>query len=142
MLESSTIEAFSYVEHKSTSTYANGRVCVIGDAAHNTSFWQGATWPLTAEDAFILGSLFNSSSFTSNADISNVFKAFDAVRRPRCQEVIDKSRETGLLSCHHKGDLGLSPSQLGDMIRNLSAPLYDIDLEAHKKSALKFLHDA
>jgi salicylate hydroxylase len=142
MLKSSELEAWSYVEHKSTSTYANDRVCIMGDGAHISSVWQGAPWVLSTEDAFILGSLFSSSSVASAADVSAVFKAFDAVRRPRCQEVISKSREAGRLSCHNKGDLGWSPDRLGAMLRHLQAPLNCIDLEAHKESALKLLRES
>jgi salicylate hydroxylase len=114
----------------------------MGDGAHISSVWQGAPWVLSTEDAFILGSLFNSSSVSSASDVSAVFKAFDAVRRPRCQEVIDKSREAGRLSCHHKGDPEWSPDKLGDMLRQLQAPLNCLNLESHKESALKHLRES
>ncbi|KAI1818800.1 hypothetical protein GGS20DRAFT_526921 [Poronia punctata] len=35
-----------------TPTYANGRSCIIGDAAHTTSPYQGAGGGLAVEDAF------------------------------------------------------------------------------------------
>ncbi|KAK6829490.1 hypothetical protein PG987_010074 [Apiospora arundinis] len=91
-------------------TYANNRVCIIGDAAHATSPWQGAGAGLVIEDAFILGRLI--ADISSVGEINAAFRAFDAIRRPRCQRVIDAGRETGRLFCGQHETAGLDPERL------------------------------
>ncbi|RYP35056.1 hypothetical protein DL767_003961 [Monosporascus sp. MG133] len=121
-------------EHKATPNYASGIVCIIGDAAHATTPWQGSGAAMAFEDAMVLKELLG--NVTTSADIKAAFKAYDAVRRPRCQRVIDSSRETGLIFCGQHADAGLDPEKL----RALLAPrwdfIYGLDMSAHKQEAL------
>lgn len=134
ILDQSEPQAYSQWEHKSTSTYANGRVCIVGDAAHATTPWQGAGTGQAFEDALILGTLLGEVELPS--EITHAFQAYDAVRRDRCQRVIDSSRGTGLIFCGQDPDAGLDP----DKIRTIMAPrwgfIYGIDLVAYKEEAL------
>ncbi|KAI0835344.1 FAD/NAD(P)-binding domain-containing protein [Hypoxylon sp. FL0890] len=130
MLKSDNLQGYSHWEHKSTPTYSNGRVCIIGDAAHTTNLWQGAGGGMALEDAFILGSLLHNIKYTGNIDA--IFKAFDTVRRPRCQRIIDTSRETGELCRNH---VGLNTEQIRDLLGPLSDHIGALDLEAHKMDA-------
>ncbi|KAI0157096.1 hypothetical protein GGR52DRAFT_189773 [Hypoxylon sp. FL1284] len=93
------------------------RACIVGDAAHATIPWQGAGAGISIEDAFVLSHLIGNVS--SAGEISAVFKAFDAVRRPRCQRVIDTGRDSGRLFC-------------GQAFGHVGA----LDLESHKEDAL------
>lgn len=134
VLDQDKPHAYSQWEHKSTSTFANGRVCVAGDAAHATTPWQGAGTGQAFEDAMILGTLLGEIKVVS--EIDSAFNAFDAVRRDRCQQVIDSSRGTGQILCGQNPDAELDP----DKVKNLLAPrwgfLYRIDLAAYKEEAL------
>ncbi|KAK8047889.1 FAD/NAD(P)-binding domain-containing protein [Apiospora saccharicola] len=121
-------------EHKSTPTYANNRVCIIGDAAHATSPWQGAGAGMVIEDAFILGHLIGNIS--SAEDINAAFSTFDAVRRPRCQRVIDAGRETGRLFCGQDEVAGLNPAKLGEALGRTFAHVGGLELKTHKEEAL------
>ncbi|KAM7213270.1 hypothetical protein V8F06_011336 [Rhypophila decipiens] len=51
-------QAYSQFEHKVTPTYYRNKVCLVGDAAHATTPWQGAGAGQAFEDAMILGVLF------------------------------------------------------------------------------------
>ncbi|RYP69607.1 hypothetical protein DL770_008213 [Monosporascus sp. CRB-9-2] len=97
----------------------------------------GSGAAMAFEDAMILKELLG--NITSSADIKAAFKAYDAVRRPRCQRVIDSSRETGLMLCGQHADAGLNPEKL----RALLAPrwdfIYGLDMSAHKQEALQML---
>ncbi|KAI0104450.1 salicylate hydroxylase [Daldinia grandis] len=127
---------YSEWEHKSTPTYVRGRVCVMGDAAHATTPWQGSGAGLAIEDAMILGTLF--ANISSPSEISAAFEAYDLLRRPRCQRVIDSSRETGQILC---GQVDLH----ADKLRGLLAPrwnfIFELDMESHKREALEKLRD-
>ncbi|OTB10393.1 hypothetical protein K445DRAFT_371144 [Daldinia sp. EC12] len=123
-------------DHKSTPTYARGRICLVGDAAHATTPWQGSGAGLAIEDAMILGTLF--ANISSPDEISAAFEAYDVVRRPRGQRLIDSSRETGKILC---GESGLR----ADELRGLLAPRWDfifgLDMESHKREALDELRN-
>ncbi|KAI0202319.1 FAD/NAD(P)-binding domain-containing protein [Astrocystis sublimbata] len=125
---------YSIWEHKSTPTYANHRVCIMGDAAHTTSPYQGAGGGLAVEDALVLGNLLGRTSSVS--DIEAAFKAFDAVRRPRCQAVIDTSRATGQLLSGLDANIGLEAMGMAAKLDSLFGHIDDLDIEEHNQTAL------
>ncbi|KAI1480915.1 salicylate hydroxylase [Daldinia eschscholtzii] len=130
------LSRYSQWDYKSTPTYTRGRVCLVGDAAHATTPWQGSGAGLAIEDAMILGTLF--ANISSPDEISAAFEAYDVVRRPRGQRLIDSSRETGKILC---GESGLR----ADELRGLLAPRWDfifgLDMESHKREALDELRN-
>ncbi|KAI1084242.1 salicylate hydroxylase [Whalleya microplaca] len=127
---------YSQWEHKLTPTYASKRVCLVGDAAHATTPWQGAGAGLAMEDAMVLGTLL--ANVSSPEEIDAAFIAYDLVRRPRCQKVIDSSRETGEILC---GQVALDANEL----RKLLAPrwnfIFGLDMMTHKREALERLRE-
>jgi len=74
--------------------YYKGRVCLLGDSAHATTPHLGAGAGMAMEDAYLLSSLI--ASVGSIARIKRAFEAYDAVRRPRTQDCIRKSREAAM----------------------------------------------
>ncbi|KAI0532348.1 FAD/NAD(P)-binding domain-containing protein [Xylaria digitata] len=126
--------AYSIWEHKSTPTYARGRVCIIGDAAHTASPYQGAGGGLAVEDALVLGSVL--SKISSVGELEAAFKAFDAVRRPRCQAVIDNSRATGQLLCGRNPEIRVNPTGMAAELGVLFGHIDALDIETHKELAL------
>lgn len=82
----------------------------------------------------ILGTLLG--EIKAPSEIDSAFKAYDAMRRDRCQQVIDSSRGTGLIMCGQDPDAGLDPEK----VRNLLAPrwgfIYSLDLKAYKEETL------
>lgn len=133
-LEEAGQYAYSQWEHKSTPTYANGRVCLIGDAAHATTPWQGAGAGLALEDAMVLAALF--SNISQPEDINAAFKAFNALRRPRGQQVIDSSNGTGLIMCGQDPDLGLNAEKLVQGLLPRWGFIFGLDMETHKQDAV------
>ncbi|KAI0427085.1 salicylate hydroxylase [Xylaria sp. FL1042] len=100
-LDQSDPSRYSQWEHKSKPTYAKKHVCLVGDAAHATTPWQGAGTGLAIEDAMVLVALL--AKVSSSKDIESTFRTYDEVRRSRCQQVIDSSRETGRILCGQSG---------------------------------------
>ncbi|KXN84136.1 Salicylate hydroxylase [Leucoagaricus sp. SymC.cos] len=75
------------------TTFAHGRIAVIGDAAHAMLPTQGSGAGQGIEDAFILATVLgNPKTDASMASIQRALKVFDVVRRPRAQEVQERSR--------------------------------------------------
>ena len=125
---------YSQWEHKSTPTYATGRVCIMGDAAHATTPWQGAGAGQAFEDSVVLGTLLN--SLTSADEIEAAFKAYDSVRRPRGQRVIDSSRGTGLILCGQDEEIGLDPDRLRGALGTRWNFIMGLDIKEHAQSAV------
>ena len=90
---------------------------------------------MAIEDAFILGHLIGNIS--SAEDIAAAFKAFDALRRPRCQRVIDTGRETGRLFCGQNEAVGVDANKLNEAIGQTFANVGALKLESHKEEALQ-----
>lgn len=82
----------------------------------------------------ILGTLLGEIKLPS--EISSAFKAYDAVRRDRCQQVIDSSRGTGLIMCGQNSDAGLDPEKVGSLLAPRWDFLYRIDMDVYKEEAL------
>lgn len=134
ILDQEAPHAYSQWEYKSTKTFSNGRVCVVGDAAHASTPWQGAGTGQAFEDAMILGTLLGATEEPSG--LGRAFQAYDAVRRERCQRVIDSSRGTGLIFCGQDPGAGLNPGKIMEALAPRWGFIADIDLAGYNEEAL------
>jgi salicylate hydroxylase len=83
-------------------TYYKGRTCLSGDAAHASTPHHGAGAGMAIEDAYIMASLL--AEVEDEKSIEEAFRAFDFVRRPRTQRLVNSSRESGkVLACEGEG---------------------------------------
>ncbi|KAL9054087.1 MAG: hypothetical protein Q9162_004344 [Coniocarpon cinnabarinum] len=74
------------------STYYKGNAVMLGDAAHATCPALGAGASMAIKDAYILGELMGHAK-SLGSSLQTAFRAFDLVRRPRTQYIVDTSRE-------------------------------------------------
>lgn len=75
-------------------TYFKGRACLIGDAAHAMTphFGQGAAQSM--EDACVMAEVLNEVDASGSAEfVEAAFRGYEATRRPRFEEVLEKSIE-------------------------------------------------
>ncbi|KAI0505854.1 salicylate hydroxylase [Xylaria bambusicola] len=134
LLDQPSPKAYSEWEHKATPTYASGRVCIVGDAAHSTTPWQGSGAGLAIEDAMVLAALL--AHVRSANEVEAAFRAFSDVRLPRCQKVIDSSRETGTIFCGRYPAAGLDPERLNEALTARWQHIHDLDHDGHISEAL------
>jgi salicylate hydroxylase len=76
--------------------YYRGRICLMGDGAHAALPHLGSGAGMCMEDAYILSNLLGTAKKAD--DLEKIFEVYDAVRRPRTQKLVLKSRESGLYS--------------------------------------------
>jgi len=83
--------------HLPASTYyiTKPLICLVGDAAHATTPQQGAGAGMCIEDVYVLSELL--SQCHQKDQLAKVFYAYDAVRRPRSQRLVETSKEAGKL---------------------------------------------
>lgn len=85
------------------------------------------------EDAFIVSRLMRPEFLKSATDIKHAFRAYDAVRRPRAQELVRRSRRQGSLFCLQI----VGPHEMiEDMDANMSW-VWDVDFDSMLSSAKK-----
>lgn len=84
------------------SLHSDG-ICLIGDSAHSMPPHQGAGAGQAMEDAFVLAEVLGASN---GADVKAALKAYEAVRTPRSQKVLQTSVEAmGFWSDIHHAEL-------------------------------------
>jgi salicylate hydroxylase len=90
-------DIWALFDHPPAPIYYSAKplVCLVGDAAHASTPHQGAGAGMGVEDVYILSELL--SQCNAKSDIEKAFHAYDAVRRPRSQNLVKTSREAGML---------------------------------------------
>lgn len=96
-------DVWALFNHSPASTFVSGdgRVCIIGDAAHATTPHKGSGAGMAIEDSYILGNLISEALSAETVDagkaIPAAFRLYDATRRERTLQLVEDSRETGQL---------------------------------------------
>ncbi|KAL4905449.1 hypothetical protein BDW74DRAFT_185016 [Aspergillus multicolor] len=127
---------FDMDEHPAP-TYARGRVCLAGDAAHASSPFQGVGACIGVEDALVLcealatvlqGSGRGSSGAPGAAAIEHALRAYSRARVPRGQWVVRSSREMGEIYQWRYGPTGRDPEKSRLKLERESRTVWDYDV--------------
>ncbi|KAF3762120.1 FAD/NAD(P)-binding domain-containing protein [Cryphonectria parasitica EP155] len=121
-------------EHPPARTYLSGPVCIMGDAAHATSPWQGSGGGMTIEDALILATVLGRA--TSQREACAALEIYDEVRRPRTQRIVESSRRTGLILAGRDEAIGLDLDRLRGNVLSRWDFIVDFDIEKHRDNAV------
>ncbi|RYP79010.1 hypothetical protein DL770_006755 [Monosporascus sp. CRB-9-2] len=128
-------EAIYLWEHPPARTYVAGPLCVMGDAAHATTPWQGSGGGMSIEDSLILSTLLGSAKNPTEA--LTALKVYDQVRRPRTQRIVESSRVTGaILTGSGEATFNLKTSP--KLLRRWDFIL-DIDMRKHYNEAIEMM---
>ncbi|CAN9096157.1 unnamed protein product [Alternaria alternata] len=128
-------DIWALFQHPPCDTYAKGRVCLLGDAAHATTPHQGAGAGQCIEDSYILANLVKDANNVD--DLQRAFGAFDQVRRERTQKIVKTSYEAGKLY-----DFELFGDDLDKIEENYMHRMrwiWDVDLKAQLEEAQKIM---
>lgn len=135
MLDNPDLCAFAQWHHKENApTYAKGRVCIMGDAAHAMTPWQGSGAGQAIEDAMILQTLLREVREPGQLDAA--FRAYDEVRRPRTQRVVASSKVSGGIMCGRGDGIGLDVEKLREALPVRWKFIHELDMKEHNKAAL------
>ncbi|KAH7110673.1 putative salicylate hydroxylase, partial [Dactylonectria macrodidyma] len=75
--------------------FAQGRVCLVGDAAHATSPHHGAGAGMCIEDAAVLAHLLSDPIVTGRSELERALEVYDSVRRERGSWLVQSSSHIG-----------------------------------------------
>lgn len=124
-------------EHLPAHTYASGPLCVMGDAAHATTPWQASGGGMSVEDSFIISSLLSRAKTTNEA--VNALKAYDQVRRPRTQRIVESSLGTGAIMTGRGGETKMPLDQVKEKLTHRWDFILGIELEEHRDEAIAIM---
>lgn len=124
-------------EHLPANTYASGPLCVMGDAAHATTPWQASGGGMSVEDSFIISSLL--SHATTKNEAVNALKAYDEVRRPRTQRIVESSLGTGAIMTGRGGETKMPLDQVKEKLTHRWDFILGIELEKHRDEAIDIM---
>lgn len=115
MLQNPDLKAYAQSHHEvDAPTYSKGHACIMGDAAHSMSPWQGSGAGQAIEDAMILSALFE--QVKDPRQITPALLAYDQVRRPRSQKVVHSSAVTGLILCGRDPEIALDIDKMRELL--------------------------
>lgn len=122
-------------EHPPAHTYVSGPVCIVGEAAHATVPWQGASAGMMVEDVMIISTLLGRAR--SKADALTALRIYDEVRRPRTQMVAESSRRNGKIATGRDEEFGLDLKVLREKLLARWYPIVNFDNEKHRDEAIQ-----
>ncbi|OTA87202.1 hypothetical protein M434DRAFT_399576 [Hypoxylon sp. CO27-5] len=123
-------------DHPEARSYVSGPICIMGDAAHSTTPWQGSGGGMSIEDSLILSTLLGRA--ISPAEALTALEVYDLVRRPRTQRIVESSRTTGTILTGSNKEMGLDPKKLRSFMSRWDF-IIDIDMEKHRNEALEMM---
>ncbi|KAH8897792.1 mannitol 1-phosphate dehydrogenase [Thozetella sp. PMI_491] len=128
---------WALMDNMHSSPYVRGRVCLLGDAAHAATPHLGAGAGMAIEDVYALSQLLGPGF--SSEDIEKTFVVYDALRRPRTQEVVRQARLSGLTLTYLDPDVGNDLQKLTATSIERFTWVWDEDMEATVREAKKEL---
>ncbi|GKT87587.1 mannitol 1-phosphate dehydrogenase [Colletotrichum tofieldiae] len=88
-------DVWALFDHPPSPTYYQGRVCLLGDAAHASTPHKGSGAGMAIEDAYVLGNLLG--LIGGPEEIEMAFATYNKTRKERSQRLVVDSREQGQL---------------------------------------------
>lgn len=113
-----SIEIYPIYDIPFLAQWHEGRVCLIGDAAHATAPHIGQGASLALEDTLVLAQCIRDF-----ADLPTAFTHFQSLRQPRVEAIIKQARKVG--------DSKTAPNRFQQFFRDMLLPLF-VKLEAQK----------
>ncbi|CAG8976049.1 hypothetical protein HYALB_00010331 [Hymenoscyphus albidus] len=130
-------DVWGLFDHPHAPTYYRKRFAILGDAAHASTPHQGAGAGQAVEDAFILSRLIGKIS--SADEIEKAFKAYDAIRRPRSQKVVETSRDAAAVYEFEDDSLGTDLEKVRATLEIRYKWIWDEDMNEHLRQAMELM---
>lgn len=131
---------FDMYEHPAP-TYAAGRVCLAGDAAHASSPFHGSGTTMGVEDALVLTDLLARVNETTNKEeerprlLVAALGAYSGVRMARSQWVVQNSREMGEMFEFRYPPAGRDGAKFKTEFETRAKVVWDFDVDAMVEKA-------
>ncbi|KAF2149656.1 FAD/NAD(P)-binding domain-containing protein [Myriangium duriaei CBS 260.36] len=135
MIAKDTSASWTIHDHDHAPTYFRRRVCMMGDAAHAALPFAGNGAAQAIEDAAVLHALF--ATLTAPEQIPAAFEAYDTIRRPRSQKVVEIARDFGRLYGFALDGYGDDPEKMRGYFKEKAAFTNEADIKGQNDEALR-----
>ncbi|KAI0024518.1 hypothetical protein F4780DRAFT_768813 [Xylariomycetidae sp. FL0641] len=139
MVARDTSASWTAADHDHAPFYAKGGVAVFGDAAHASLPFAGNGAAQALEDAAVLDALF--AEVTTPAQVPAALQAFDIVRRPRSQAVVDIARKFGRVYAYAEDGMHEDPARMKAFFGEMAAFTNNFDVEAQNDRAVELFRE-
>ena len=113
---------------------------MMGDAAHASMPFAGNGAAQALEDSAVLDHLF--SEITEPSQIPSAFEAYDTVRRPRSQKVVDLARQFGRVYAYAEDNMHNDPAKMKQFFAGAAAFTNNADLQRQNDDAMNLFKAA
>ncbi|KAL1310549.1 hypothetical protein AAFC00_000829 [Neodothiora populina] len=127
-------------QHKHAPYYARRNICMIGDAAHACMPFAGNGAAQAIEDAAVLTALF--SKVTALSQVSKALAAYDTIRRPRSQRVVEIACDFGRLYDFALPGVEDNPMKMKQFMGKSAAFTNNADLNKQNEDAVKLFEES
>ena len=134
-------------DHDDAPTYARGSVAMLGDAAHASLPFAGNGAAQALEDAAVLACLFlriaeeqggqEEDGGRRDDKIPLALAAYDAVRRPRSQAVVELARKFGRVYAYAEDGMHEDPERLKKFFAESARFTNEFDVAGQNRAALE-----
>ncbi|KAJ7460974.1 FAD/NAD-P-binding domain-containing protein [Mycena galericulata] len=118
-------------------TFIRGKIALVGDAAHGMPPHLGSGVGQGFEDVFVLCQLLGHPS-TNLSNLEEVLKAYDAVRQPRANMVLERSFRAGIIYEGY-GKPGYGADDMEGHLAGIWEPIWRHDLDGDVATAIASL---
>ncbi|KAJ7440609.1 hypothetical protein FB451DRAFT_1415107 [Mycena latifolia] len=123
------------------STFVKSRIALVGDSAHTMPPHLGAGVGRGFEDVLVLCELLAHPA-TKLSNVEDVFKAYDAIRRPRANMVLERSIQAGKIYEAYGTPGYAAAAEMTGRLAEIFEPIWTHDLDADLASAVRILRAA
>ena len=127
-------------DHDHAPYFYKDRIAMAGDAAHATLPFSGNGAAQAIEDGAVLNTLF--ARLKDRSQIPYLFQAYEQVRRPRAQKVVDMSRAFGLLYGYSLPGIGDDVDKMRKYVQDINSCTNDADLQKQNAEAVKVFEES
>lgn len=129
-----TSASWTAADHDHAPFYSKNHVAMMGDAAHASMPFAGNGAAQALEDSAVLDHLF--SEIREVSQIPAAFQAFDTVRRPRSQHVVDLARQFGRVYAYAEDGMHEDPARMKQFFAGAAAFTNNADLQRQNDDAM------
>ncbi|KAI0884394.1 FAD/NAD(P)-binding domain-containing protein [Annulohypoxylon maeteangense] len=135
MVARDTSASWAAGDHDHAPYYTRDRVAMFGDAAHAALPFAGNGAAQALEDAAVLDALF--AEVKHPDQITRALAAFDRVRRPRSQAVVELARKFGRVYAYAEDGMHEDPERMRAFFAEMAAFTNEFDVRGQNETALR-----
>lgn len=129
-----TSASWTAADHDHAPYYHKSKIAMMGDAAHASMPFAGNGAAQALEDSAVLDHLF--SAVHDISEIPAALEAYDIVRRPRSQHVVDLARQFGRVYAYAEDGMHNDPARMKQFFAGAAAFTNNADLQKQNDDAM------